>query len=96
MDKHAVLGRSCGRQGIVGQVFELGHAQIGNRNEVCGGFKASGGPFDLLQQAIHRLDIGVAAVVQHTAHHAIDALAQRGSEFLERLQPTTSGPTQPA
>ncbi len=77
-------------------MLKLGHSQVRNRDEVGGSFKTSGCTFGLLEQSIHGLDISVTAVVQHTAHHAIEALLQSGCEFFEWLQTATSCPTQPA
>lgn len=45
-----------------------GDAQAGNDNEIFGVPKASSGGLRLLQQSVHRLDVGVAATIKHAAH----------------------------
>ena len=47
------------QQGIGRQVFELGHTQVGDGDEVCGGSEASGSTLGLLQQPVHRLHVGM-------------------------------------
>ena len=53
-------------------MLELGHSQVGDRDEVFRVTETSGGSFRLLQQAVHRLDVGVAAPVEHAAHDAAE------------------------
>ena len=50
------------------QVLELGHAQVGDGDEVLARPEAARGALGLLQQPVHRLDEGVAAVIDHAAH----------------------------
>ena len=70
-------------------MFELGHTQIGDCDEVRGGPEASGGALGLLQQAVHRLHVGIAAVVQHAVRSIGSSL-----EFIlfqgEKLKPEQS------
>ena len=77
-------------------MLELGHTQVRDGDEVRGGSEASGSTLGLLQQAVHRLHVGVAAVIQHAAHHPIEALLQRSGQLLERIEPTVPGPAEPA
>ena len=65
-------------QRVGGQMLELGHPQIRDGNEVGRCSEASGGALGLLQQAVHRLHIGITSVVQHAAHHPTQALLQSG------------------
>ena len=77
-------------------MLELGHPQIRDGNEVGCRSEPSGGALGLLQQAVHRLHIGVTSVVQHAAHHPSQALLQSGGQFLEGIEPTAPGPADPA
>lgn len=77
------------------QVLELGHAQVCNGDEVGAGSEAACGPFGLLQQAVHRLDEGVAAVIGHAAHHGVEPVLQGAGQLLERLEPAAPSPAQP-
>ena len=95
MSYHASLGHRR-LQRVAGQMLELGHPQIRDGNEVGCRSKASGSTLGLLQQTVHGLHISIAAVVQHAAHHPIDALLERAGQLLERLEPTAPGPTDPA
>lgn len=45
------------------QVFEFEYSQVSDGDEVGRGAEASRCPLGLLQQAVHRLDEGVRAVV---------------------------------
>ena len=57
-------------------MLELGHAQVGDGDEVRCGAKAPRGAFGLLQQSVHSLDECIGAVVCHAAHDGIDALGR--------------------
>ena len=83
-------GKRTGRQ-----IRELGHAQVSNGNEVLARPEAPCGTLGLLQQAVHRLHEGIAAVIDHPAHHRRHPLAQGERQFLEGLKPAAPGPAQP-
>jgi hypothetical protein len=57
--------------------------------------KSPGGSLGLLQQAVHGLDEGIAEVIDHPAHHGIEALFDRGGNLFEELKPAAPCPTQP-
>lgn len=61
-----------------------------------GASKTSANALGLLRQSIHRLHVGIAAVVQHAAHHPIDASLEGVGQLLERLGPAAPGPADPA
>jgi hypothetical protein len=63
-------------------MFELGHTQIRDGDQVGDGSKTSGRALCLLQQSIHCLHVGIAAVVQHAAHHLVDALFEGVGQLL--------------
>ena len=67
-------------------MFELGHAQVGYGDEVLDVAEALGGGLRLLEQALHRFDVGVAASVEHAAHDATEVLLQGEGQPLEGLQ----------
>ena len=76
-------------------MLELGHAKVGDGDEVGRGAEAPCGTLGLLKQAIHSLDEGVGSVVDHSPH---DGLGERGNplgQLLERLKPAVPGPAQP-
>ena len=77
-------------------MFELGHTQVGDGNEVGRCAEAASGPLGLLEQAVHGLDEGIRAVVDHAPDDGIGALANGLGQFLERLEPAAPGPTQPS
>lgn len=52
--------------------------QVGNRIEVIGGPETSSGGLRLLQKSVHRLEVDVAAAVEHAAYEAIEVFLQRG------------------
>ena len=85
--------RRCQRAGR--QMLELRHPQVGDRDEVRAGSETACRPLDLLQQAVHGFHEGVAAVIHHPPHHGVEALLERGGQFLERLEPASTRPTQP-
>ena len=76
------------------QMLGLGHAQIGDGNEVAGGPEPPGRSLGLLQQAVHGLHIRIAALVQHAAHVRLEALAQGLGQLPKRLQAAAPGPVQ--
>jgi hypothetical protein len=49
-------------------MLELGHSQVGDRDEVARGPEPPGSSLGLLQQPVHRLDKSVAAVLGHATH----------------------------
>src|SRR5664279_2098970 len=87
--------RQGGRERVSGQMREPGQPQVGNGDEVLARAKAPRGALGLLQQPVHGLDEGVAAVIGHAAHHRAEALLDGGGEFLEWFEPTAPGPAQP-
>lgn len=92
----AAKGTGYGRhERVVRQVLELGHPQVGDGDEVLGRPKAPSGGLGLLQQAIHCLDEGIAAAVEHAPHHAVEALDQGQGQAFERFQPAAPRPGQP-
>ncbi len=84
-----------GRERMSRQVLELGHAQVGDGDEVLARPEAARGALGLLHLPVHGLDEGVGAVVDHAAHDRVEAVLDRGRQLLERLQPTAPGPTHP-
>jgi len=76
-------------------MLELGHAQVGNRDEVLGVTEASGGGFGLLKQPVHCFAVGVATPVEHAADDAAEVFFQGGRQALEWLEPRTSRPAHP-
>ena len=76
-------------------MLKRGHAQVGDRDEVLGIPKAPSGGFSLLRQAVHRLDVGVAAPVKHAAHHPTEVFFQRRRQALEWFQPRAPRPAHP-
>src|ERR1019366_3305195 len=79
--------RQGGRERVSGQMLESGQPQVGNGDEVLARAKAPCGALGLLQQPVHGLDEGVAAVIGHAAHHRAEALLDGGGEFLEWFEP---------
>ena len=77
-------------------MLELGHAQVGDGDEVGCGSVAACSSFRLLQQSVHGLDEGVGSVVNHAAHHRIDVLDDRLGQLLKRLKSAASGPACPS
>jgi hypothetical protein len=57
-------------------MLELGHPQVGDRDEVRAGSEAARIALGLLQQAVHGLHEGVAAVIHHPPHHGVEALLE--------------------
>lgn len=78
-----------------GQMLELGHAQVGDGDEVRCCAEPASGALGLLQQTVHRLDEGVGSVVDHSPYDGLGALGNRARQLLERLEPATPGPAQP-
>ena len=76
-------------------MLELGHAQVGDGDEVRCGAKAARGALGLLQQTVHRLDEGVGSVVDHSPNDGLGALGDCPSQLLERLESASPGPAQP-
>ena len=76
-------------------MLELGHAQVGHGDEVLDVAEASGGGLRLLEQAVHRFDVGVAASVEHAAHDATEVRLQSEGQPLEGLQAAAARPAQP-
>ena len=76
-------------------MLELGHAQVGDGDEVVEVAEASGGGLRLLEPPVHRLDVGVAAPVEHAADHAAQVRLDRGAKPLEGFQARASGPADP-
>ena len=76
-------------------MLKLGHAQVGHGDEVLDVAEASGGGLRLLEQAVHRFDVGVAASVEHAAHDAAEVLLQGEGQPLEGLQAAAARPAQP-
>ncbi len=74
------------------QVLELGHPQVGGRDEVRAGSEAARSALGLLQQAVHGLHEGVAAVIHHPTHRGVEALFERGGQFLEGPEPAAPRP----
>lgn len=81
----------------VRRVIELAHGQACDDVEVGSGAgaEAADGGLGLLQQPVHGLDKGIAAVIDHATHNDLLALGLRGDQLLERLQPTAPSPTRP-
>ena len=77
-------------------MLELGHAQVGDGDEVGRCAKAPCGALGLLQQAVHGLDEGVGSVVDHAPHDGLGALGDRAGQLLERLEPAARCPAQPS
>jgi len=71
---------------------ELGHAQVSDGDEVRAGSEAACGPLGLLQLTVHGFHEGIAAVIHHPPHDGVEALLERGGQFLERLEPASSRP----
>jgi len=74
----------------------LGHAQVGDSDEVAASPEAPCSTFGLLQQPVHGLDEGVAAVIHHPSDHRREALLERGGELLEGRQAAAPRPAQPS
>ena len=77
-------------------MHQLGHAQVGNGSEILHSPETAGGPLGLLKQAIHGLDVGIAAAVEHAAHHAGHAFLEGVGQTCERLQAAAARPGYPA
>lgn len=73
-------------------MLQLRHPQIGDGAEVGGHAEAPG----LLLQAVDRLDVGIAAVVDHSGHHRVEAFLDGGGQFLEGFEPAATRPPKPA
>jgi len=80
-------------QRIGRQVFEFGYAQIGDGDEIGHGAEAALG---LLEHSVHGLDIGVAATVEHAAHHAGQALLEGDGQAFKWFKTAAAGPGYPA
>ena len=65
---------------------EFGHAQTGDSDEVGGSPKAARCSLGLLKHAVLGFDLGVAGAIEHAAHDAWQALAQRQRKLLKRLE----------
>ena len=76
-------------------MFELGHAQVSDSDEVLHGTKATCRSLGLLQQPVHRLNVRIAASIKHAAHYPVEAFGQGVGQALERLQSATPRPRQP-
>lgn len=76
-------------------MLELGHTQVSDCDEVLDVSESSGGPLGLLEQAVHRFDIGVAAPVEHAAHHTAEVHFQGARQTLEGLQARAPCPIHP-
>lgn len=87
---------SSGHQRVGGQMGELGHAQVGDVDEVLHRSEATRCRLCLLQQPVHGLHVGIAAPVQHAPHHAVKTRAQGLRQSLEGLQSATLGPRYPS
>jgi len=66
-------------------MLELGHAQAGHGDEILDVAEAPSGSLCLLEQPVHRFDVGVVASVEHAAHGATEMLLQSGGQPLEGL-----------
>ena len=77
-------------------MFELGHPQVGDGDEVLRRAEPARRALGLLQQAIHGLHVGVAALVQHPVDDPFNMRLQGSRQLFERLQPRARGPGQPA
>ena len=77
------------------QMFEFGHAQVGDGDEVACCAEASCGALGLLEQAVHGFDKGVRSVVDHSPHDGLGALGDRAGHLLERFESAAPGPAQP-
>ena len=80
---------------ITGQMFEPGHAQVGDGDEVAHVAESARGALGLLHQAVDGFDVGVAATVEHTANDAFQMRLQGLGQALEGLQATAACPTDP-
>lgn len=74
---------------------ELGHAQVDDGYEVGGRAKAHGRALGPLEKAVHGLDEGVAAVIEHPTRHGVQALLGGDGQLLEWLEPAAPRPTPP-
>lgn len=70
-------------------MFELRPAQLGHGDEVLDVSEASGGDLNLLAQAIHRLDVGVAAFAENAVHNACHVARPPGCSTSESPRPLT-------
>lgn len=78
------------RQTILRQKFELRDAQIGQSDEVLDVAQGSGGGLRLLEQAVHRLEVGAASSVERATHAANEVPFQGERQPLEGLQVATA------
>ena len=92
MDRHPELARHGRCKGVCRQVAQLGHPQVGDGDEVLGRAVSACRPLGLLKLPVHRLDEGVAPMVEHAAHDRVEALASKGlRQGLQKL--STTSPT---
>jgi hypothetical protein len=76
-------------------VLQFGHAEVCYGGEVLDGPESSGRALGLLEHAIHRFDVGVAAAIEHATHNTWQTLLERGGQLFERLKSAPSGPEDP-
>jgi len=76
-------------------VAEFGYSQVSNGDEVSTRPEAARGAFGLLQQAVHRLHEGIAAMIEHPTDHRIKVAAHGGGELLEGLEPASPRSSHP-
>ena len=74
--------RSLGKR-MSRQMLELGHAKVGDGDEVGRGAEAPCGALGLLKQTIHGLDEGVGSVVDYFPHDGLGARGDRLGQLLE-------------
>lgn len=82
--KASPSGRGSGGERAGRQVLKLGHAQVGDGDEVAACPEAPSSALGLLQQPIHGLDEGVAAVNDHASDDRIEALLEGGGPRSQR------------
>ena len=75
----------AGTTGEVGTWVTFAQTQVGNGDEIGCCPEALGSALDLLHQAVHDLDKGVAAVIEHAAHDRFEVGLERGCQVLERV-----------
>lgn len=63
-------------QRIAGQMFQPGHAEVGDGGEVAHVAESACGALGLLQQAVHSFGVGVAGAVVHAANGAFQMRLQ--------------------
>lgn len=82
--KASPSGRGSGGERAGRQVLKLGHAQVGDGDEVVACPEAPSRALGLLQQPIHGLDEGVATVNDHASDDRIEALLEGGGPRWQR------------